>query len=115
MLLRFVDRRPVSAVTTQFLAWLTAPLAAAGKRALLMVWDNASWHVSHAVRAWLKSHNRRVKRAGGGCRGLRLSGLNPTEQVYCRTHEATPGCHATARDHLSHPGGGAPAVCSHHR
>jgi hypothetical protein len=67
MLLRFVDGRPVSAVTTQFLAWLTARLAAEGKTALLMVWDNASWHVSAAVRTWLKVHNRRVKREGG-CR-----------------------------------------------
>jgi DDE superfamily endonuclease len=66
MLLRLVDGRPVSAVTTQFLAWLTARLAAEGKTALLMVWDNASWHVSQAVRAWLKTHNRRVKREGGG-------------------------------------------------
>lgn len=67
MLLRFVDGRPVSAVTTQFLGWLTARLTAEGKTALLMVWDNASWHVSQAVRAWLKAHNRRVKR-DGGCR-----------------------------------------------
>jgi len=67
MLLRFVDGRPVSAVTKQLLEWLTARLAAEGKTALLMVWDNASWHVSQAVRAWLKAHNRRVKR-DGGCR-----------------------------------------------
>jgi transposase len=67
MLLRFVDGRPVSAVTTQFLGWRTERLAAEGKTALLLVWDNASWHVSQAVRAWLKAHNRRVKRAGG-CR-----------------------------------------------
>jgi hypothetical protein len=67
MLLRFVEGRPVSAVTTQFLAWLTAWLAAEGKTALLLVWDNASWHVSQAVRAWLTAHHRRVKREGG-CR-----------------------------------------------
>ena len=67
MLLRFVDGRPISAVTTQFLQWVTDRLAAEGKTALLMVWDNASWHVSQAVRAWLKAHNRRVKREGG-CR-----------------------------------------------
>ena len=67
MLLRCVDGRPVSTVTTQFLAWLTDRVAAEGKTALLMVWANASWHVSHAVRAWLKTHNRRVKREGG-CR-----------------------------------------------
>jgi hypothetical protein len=35
--------------------------------ALLLVWDNASWHISQAVRAWLKAHNRGVKREGG-CR-----------------------------------------------
>ena len=65
--LRFLDGRPVSAVTTQFLTWLTAGLAAEGKTALLLVWDNASWHVSQAVRAWIKAHNRHVKQAGG-CR-----------------------------------------------
>src|SRR5262249_32155132 len=67
MLRRFVDGRPVSAVTTQFLAWLTAWWAADGKTALLLVWENASWQVSQAVRAWLKAHNRHVKQAGG-CR-----------------------------------------------
>ena len=67
MLLRFVDGRPVRAVTTQFRAWLAAWLAAEGKTALLLVWDNASWHVSQAVRAWLKAHNRHVKQTGG-CR-----------------------------------------------
>lgn len=66
MLLRFVDGRPVSTATTQCLGLLTDKLAAEGKTALLMVWDNAAWHVSHAVRTWLKAHNRRVKRDGGG-------------------------------------------------
>jgi hypothetical protein len=67
MLLRFVDGRPVRAVTTQFLEGLTDQLAAEGKTALLLVWDHASWHVSQAVRAGLKAHKRRVKR-DGGCR-----------------------------------------------
>jgi transposase len=67
MLLRFVEGRPGSTVTIQFLAWLTDHLAAEGKTALLIVWDNASWHVSQAVRAWLQAHKRRVKR-DGGCR-----------------------------------------------
>src|SRR3954453_14057485 len=31
----------------------------------MLVWDNASWHVSQRVRAWLKMHNRRAKREGG--------------------------------------------------
>ena len=67
MLRRLVDGRPVSAVTTQWLGGLTDRVAAAGKTALRMGWENASWHVSQAVRTWLKAHNRRVKREGG-CR-----------------------------------------------
>jgi transposase len=65
MLLRFVDGRPVSQVTEDFLGWVCDRLAAAGKRALLLVWDNASWHNSKRVRSWIKSHNRRAKREGG--------------------------------------------------
>jgi transposase len=69
MLLRFVNGRPVSRVTTQFLAWLLARLAGEGKQALLMVSDNARWHTSKEVRAFIKAHNRKVKREGG-CRLL---------------------------------------------
>jgi transposase len=78
MLLRFVDERPVSAVTCAFLAWATERLAAAGVRALVLIWDNASWHISREVRTWLKHHNRRVK-AEGGCRLLvgRLPSKSP--------------------------------------
>lgn len=67
MLLRFVVGRPVSGVTTAFLAWLLAYFAGQGKRALFLIWDNASWHISHEVRDWVKAHNRRVKKEGG-CR-----------------------------------------------
>src|SRR5438445_9246647 len=78
MLLRFVNGRPVSAVTTQFLAWLLSRLAQEGKHALVMVWDNASWHISKQVRAWVKAHNRKVKQEGG-CRLLvcRLPSKSP--------------------------------------
>jgi hypothetical protein len=70
MLLRFVDGRPVSAVTTAFLDWLSAVRYAAGKRVLFLVWDNAAWHVSAAVRAWIKEHNRLVR--AGKKEGVRL-------------------------------------------
>jgi hypothetical protein len=63
--LRFVDGRPVSAVTTAFLEWCGERLAAAGATTLVLVWDNASWHVSAAVRRWLRAHNQRVHREGG--------------------------------------------------
>ena len=67
MLLRFVNGRPVSQVTCDYLAWVAQRLAAEGKKALVMIWDNASWHISKIVRNWLKAHNRRVKKEGG-CR-----------------------------------------------
>lgn len=66
--LRFVDGRPVSAVTCAFLDWCCQKLTAAGMTALLLVWDNASWHTSHAVRQWIGTHNRTVKRSGRGVR-----------------------------------------------
>jgi len=63
--LRFVDGRPVSALTEQFLAWCCDRLAAAGTTTLVLVWDNAAWHVSRAIRRWLRAHNQRAHRAGG--------------------------------------------------
>jgi hypothetical protein len=66
--LRFVDGRPVSAITTQYLAWCCARLEQERKTALLLVWDNASWHVSRVVRQWVRDHNRQVKRSGRGVR-----------------------------------------------
>jgi transposase len=65
LLLRFVEGRPVSQVTEDFLAWVCDRLHAEGKNALLLVWDNASWHVSKRVRAWLRAHNRQARRDGG--------------------------------------------------
>jgi transposase len=65
MLLRFVEGRPVSQVTEDYLAWVCGELAREGKKALLLVWDNASWHVSKRVRRWIGAHNRQVKRQGG--------------------------------------------------
>jgi transposase len=62
--LRFVAGRPVSVLTIAFLEWLCEQLQREGKQALLLVWDNASWHLSQQVRTWLKQHNRAAKRHG---------------------------------------------------
>ncbi|MCO5243664.1 MAG: hypothetical protein M9927_07520 [Anaerolineae bacterium] len=51
--LRFVEDRPVSAVTT-YLTWCCNKLATLGKTALLMIWDNASWHLSKEVHARIR-------------------------------------------------------------
>ncbi len=65
MLLRFVEARPVSTVTIDFLAWVCGRLEARGKRVWALLWDNASWHKSKKVRRWIRAHNARVKREGG--------------------------------------------------
>jgi DDE superfamily endonuclease len=66
--LRFVDGRPVSSITTQFLGWCTEKLGAVGKKVLVLIWDNASWHISRELRRWVGKHNREVKTSGDGVR-----------------------------------------------
>lgn len=83
--LRFSSGRPVSDLTTAFLDWCCAGLAVRGKTVLLLVWDNASWHLSGTVRRWLRCHNQQVKREGTGVRILlcflpvKSPWLNPIE------------------------------------
>lgn len=64
MWLRFVDGRPVSPVTIESPIWCCHQLEAAGNEALLLVWDNAPWHVCPSVHDWIRAHNRQVKQAG---------------------------------------------------
>jgi transposase len=73
MSLRFVSGRPVSQVTTDFLEWLCEQVLAQGKSALVLIWDNASWHVSKQVRTWLRKHNQTVMHeAKNGKQGVRI-------------------------------------------
>ncbi len=67
--LRFVDGRPVSGITTRFLSWCCQKLQAAGKGVWILIWDNASWHISKEAREWIASHNREVKNS---CSGVRI-------------------------------------------
>jgi transposase len=82
---RFATGQPASDLTTQFLTWCCAKLAAAGIRVWVLVWDNASWHTSKRVRAWIRAHNRTVKQTGRGVRILpcylptKSPWLNPIE------------------------------------
>ena len=83
--LRFVDGRPVSAVTIPFLDWCCAKLERQGVRVWGLIWDNASWHISKAVRTWIRIHNRQVKQHGQGvrilvcCLPVKSPWLNPIE------------------------------------
>jgi transposase len=83
--LRFVERRPVSAITTQFLDWCCTRLEQQRVPVWVLIWDNASWHISKAVRSWIREHNQAVKQAGSGVRLLvnqlpiKSPWLNPIE------------------------------------
>ena len=124
--LRFVDGRPISGVTTRYLAWCCARLAATGKTALLLVWDNASWHGSQEVRTWIATHNRAVAAGAAAVRIVacplpsKSPWLNPIEpkwthgkkrvaeparlltmeELECRVYDALGADHA---DHLTMP------------
>ena len=65
MMVRFVSGRPVGRVTEDYLGWVCERRKAEGKSALLLVWDNAEWHASKRVRAWIKAHNRTAREQGG--------------------------------------------------
>lgn len=66
--LRFGEGRPVSAVTTAFLAGCCDRLAAHGVPAFMGIWENAAWHIRQEVRAGLRTHHHPVKRTGQGVR-----------------------------------------------
>jgi DDE superfamily endonuclease len=63
-------------------------------RSGLLIWDNASWHVSRAVRTWVRAHNRAVKRAGQGVRivmsylPVKSPCLNPIEPKWVHSKRA---------------------------
>jgi transposase len=103
--LRFVDGRPVSAVTIQFLAWCADRLAAAGVATWVLVWDNAAWHLSQETRGWLRAHNRRAHREGGvrivPCPlPIKSPWLNPIEPkwVHAKRRVAEPARLLSARE-----------------
>jgi len=93
MWLRFVASRPVSAVTINFLTCCAQQAQTQGKRAVLLVWDNASWHDSQIVRTWLRTHNRQVKQTGQGVRLLacylpiKSPWLNPIEPKWLHSKQ----------------------------
>lgn len=114
MLVRFVKGRPVSHVTTRFLAWVCEHLAARGTRVWALIWDNASWHISQEVRGWIKRHNAKAKRDGGvriiaGKLPTRSPWLNPIEPTWLHGKRAIcePDGELNAEDVMNR-------VCAHY-
>ena len=66
--LRFVEGQPVSVATKAFLEWSCEKIEELGKKTLLLIWNNATWHKSQAVEKWIGEHNEQVKREIKGVR-----------------------------------------------
>jgi transposase len=62
---RFVEDRPVGDITIQFVSWACETIAKEGKKVLIVVWDEASWHRADTVSSWVRAHNERARQAGG--------------------------------------------------
>src|SRR5918998_3026436 len=97
ILLRFSPGQPNSGYTLKFLKYLLWVAEEKGKQALLVIWDNASWHKSQGVREWVKSHNHRVKQEGGVrlltyLLPIKSPWLNPQEPhwVHCKRNAVEP-------------------------
>jgi transposase len=64
VLLSFSAGQPNSVQMWLFIIGLLAVARAEGKRVLVIIWDNASWHKSAELRGWIRAYNRAAKAAG---------------------------------------------------
>jgi hypothetical protein len=102
--LRVSGTRPGRALPTAFLDWCWAGLAARGKTALLLVWENAGWHLSTEGRRWLRRHHQAVTQRDHGsrivacCLPTRSPWLNPHDPRWGhgKRHVADPARLLTA-------------------
>jgi transposase len=64
VMVRFVEDRPLADVTIQFVDWFCRVVSEEGKKVLIVVWDDASWHTAEVIPQWVVEHNSRAKRRG---------------------------------------------------
>jgi hypothetical protein len=62
--LYFSQGQPNSEQMWVFIMGLLAIARQEGKRVLVIIWDNASWHKSLRLRQWIRAYNREAKRLG---------------------------------------------------
>jgi transposase len=65
VILRFVEGRPLAELSIEFLDWVCWEMRREGKKVLIVVWDDASWHTAESVPSWVRDHNRQAKKDGG--------------------------------------------------
>lgn len=64
VLLYFSEGQPDTVQMWWFIIGLLALARQEGKRVVVIIWDNASWHKSRDLRDWLRAYNRAAKATG---------------------------------------------------
>lgn len=59
--LSFCVGQPSSEPMWAFIIHLLAVARAENKRVVVIIWDNASWHLSKRIRRWIRDYNRAAK------------------------------------------------------
>lgn len=62
--LGFFKGQPLSEMTWDFMQGLLALARLAGKKVLVLIWDNAGWHLSKRLKHWIRQHNQKAKQTG---------------------------------------------------
>ena len=60
----FSALRPISEETWKFVQALVQVAREEGKHVLVIIWDNASWHLSKRLRQWVRQYNHEAKTSG---------------------------------------------------
>jgi transposase len=64
ILLDFADGYPNSEQMWWVIVRLLRQAKQLGKRVMVLIWDNASWHTSKRIRQWIRTYNRQAKQTG---------------------------------------------------
>jgi transposase len=91
--LYFSSGQPNSEHQWVFIIALLALARQEGKSVVVIIWDNASWHLSQRLRQWIRTYNRTAKVAGEPrllVHGLPLKSpwLNPIEPCWVHAKRA---------------------------
>ena len=92
--LYFSNGQPNSEQMWVFIVALLAIARQEGKKVVVLIWDNASWHKSQRIEQWIRDYNRRAK-AEGDVRLLthllpsKSPWLNPIEPRWIHAKRAT--------------------------
>lgn len=91
--LYFSHGQPNSEHMWVFLSALLAVARREGKAVVVIIWDNASWHLSQRIRQWIRAYNRAAKAAGEPrllVHGLPIKSpwLNPIEPCWVHAKRA---------------------------